>query len=813
VTTELAPSDLYRRCDPAAIPFDTTAAHAGALEIPGQGRAIDAARFAIAMRRDGYNLFALGPKGVGKETIVRELLEREAAQQPTPADWCHVYNFAEPHRPRVLRLPAGTAGTLRADMARAVAELSTAMAAAFDGDEFRSRRHALVREAKQRETAALEALQARARDRGVGVVRTDSGIVVAALRDDQVIEPDEFERLPAEEQAARRAALEAVGNELSAMFNQVHEWVHAHAAAQQALEREIAEAVTRGVFDRVAAAYLAQPDVLAYLAEVARDVVEQAARFVGKPDDGVPEALRQALHVHDDAGERLRRYEVNPLVDHAGARGAPVVSEENPTYANLLGRIEHVSEMGALVTNFTLIRAGALHRANGGYLLVDALKLLQQPFAWEALKRALRTREIRIEGLGQALGVVPTVSLEPAPIPLDVKVVLFGDRNVYYLLAAVDPEFDDLFKVMADFESAMPRGPTADAAYATLVAGLAHEAGLRPFDRGAVARVIERAARLASDAHRLSIHLRSIADVLCEADACAGAAGRAVASAADVEAALAGQERRAGRMRERMLEEVTRGTLLIATTGAAVGQLNGLSVIDVGGHAFGFPTRISARARVGGGEVVDIEREVALGGPLHSKGVLILAGLLGARYAPHTPLALSASIVFEQSYGAVEGDSASLAELCVLLSAIGEVPVRQGLAITGSINQHGEVQAIGGVNEKIEGFFDVCSARGLTGDQGVIIPRANLAHLMLRADVVAAVAAGRFHVHAVSDVDQALALIADRPAGAREASGHFARGTVNAQVEARLAAFADDARRFARDRGAARPHRVSSLPN
>jgi len=812
VTTELAPSDLYRRCDPAAIPFDSTAAYAGALEIPGQARAIDAARFALAMRRDGYNLFAIGPKGVGKETIVRELLEREARTQPTPADWCYVFDFADGRHPRALRLPAGDAGRLRADMARAIGELTTAMVAAFDGDEYRSRKHALIREAKQREGAALEALQERARARRVGVVRTDSGIVVAAVKEGQVIEPDEFERLPADEQATLRAALEEVGNELSAMFTQAHEWAHAHAAAQLALEREIAEGVTRGVFDGVAAGYLDQPDVLTYLADVARDVVEQAARFTAKPDDGVPEVLRQALHQHDDGRERLRRYEVNPLVDHKDDHGAPVVSEENPTYANLLGRVEHVAELGALVTNFTLIRAGALHRANGGYLLIDALKLLQQPFAWEALKRALRTRELRIEGLGQALGMVPTVSLEPAPIPLDVKVVLFGDRNVYYLLAAVDPEFDDLFKVMADFESAMPRGPSADAAYATLVAGLAHEAGLRPFDRGAVARVIEHAARLASDAHRLSIHLRSIADLLCEADACAGVAGRAIATAPDVEAALAGQERRAGRMRERMLEEVTRGTVLIATSGVAVGQLNGLSVIDAGGHAFGFPTRISARARVGGGDVVDIEREVALGGPLHSKGVLILAGLLGARYAPHMPLALSASIVFEQSYGAVEGDSASLAELCVLLSAIGEVPVRQGLALTGSINQHGEVQAIGGVNEKIEGFFDVCAARGLTGDQGVIIPRANVPHLMLRADVVAAVAAGRFHIHAVADVDEALALLTDRAAGAREASGHFARGSVNAQIEARLAAFADDARRFSRDRGE-RPHRVSSMPN
>ncbi len=484
------------------------------------------------------------------------------------------------------------------------------------------------------------------------------------------------------------------------------------------------------------------------------------------------------------------------MVDHDGARGAPVIYEDHPTYANLVGRIEHLQELGALVTDFTLIRSGALHRANGGYLLLDAIKLLQQPFAWEALKRALRTHEIKIESLGQALGLVSTVSLEPEAIPLDTKVVLLGDRLLYHLLATLDPEFGDLFKVMADFEQDMDRRRESDAAYANLVAGLVRKERLRSFGRGAVARVIEQAARLAGDAQKLSLNLRAIVDLLREADYCASRASRAMVAAEDVQAAIDAQRQRAGRLRQRMLEAIRRTTLLIDTSGEKVGQINGLSVVELGDHAFGHPTRITARARVGKGEVVDIEREVELGGPIHSKGVLILAGLLGARYAPRVPLSLSASIVFEQSYGGVEGDSASLAELCALLSAIADVPIKQGLAVTGSVNQHGEIQPIGGVNEKIEGFFDVCRERGLTGEHGVLIPRGNVQHLMLRTDVIAAVVERRFHVHAVSHVDEAIALLTGRAAGARGRDGAFPAGSVNALAEARLAMFAEDARRF-----------------
>jgi len=796
VSTEVVPEDLRRCCDPRNIPFESTADARAPIEILGQDRAVDAARFAIGIKREGYNLFALGPEGIGKQTLLRQLLEREATQQPAPSDWCHVFNFAQPHRPRALRLPPGTASRLRADAARAVTELRVAMPAAFSSDEYRGRRHQLVEAFKRRQESTFEELQKRAKDRRVGVVRTDTGIGIAALRGDAVIDSEEFEKLPESEQTELRAAIEQAGTEVAAWFHQFNDWVRQHHEALEALDREIAASVARRVIDTLRAPYREVAAVLEYLAAVEHDVVDNVERFVAKDDSGVPQAILRALHRGASEDNKFQRYEVNVMIDHASTRGAPVVYEDHPTYANLIGRIEHQQELGALVTDFTLIRPGALHRANGGYLLVDAIKLLQQPFAWEALKRALRTREIKIESLGQVLGLVSTVSLEPEAIPLETKVVLLGDRLLYYLLASLDPEFGDLFKVMADFEQDMDRRLDSDAAYANLVAGLVRKEALRSFDRMAVARVIEHAARLASDAQKLTIRLRSVVDLLREADYCAERASRAVVTAEDVQAAIDGQRQRAGRLRERTLEAIRRAMLLIDTSGEKVGQINGLSVVDLGDHAFGQPTRITARARVGKGEVVDIEREVELGGPIHSKGVLILAGLLGARYALRMPLSLSASIVFEQSYGGVEGDSASLAELCALLSAIADLPIKQTLAVTGSINQHGEVQPIGGVNDKIEGFFDVCRERGLTGQHGVLIPRHNVQHLMLRKDVIAAVVEKQFHIHAVSDVDEAMALLTGRTVGVRGRDGAFPAGSINALVEARLAMFAEDARRF-----------------
>ena len=502
-----------------------------------------------------------------------------------------------------------------------------------------------------------------------------------------------------------------------------------------------------------------------------------------------PRATRRASEPR--LGGPFDRYEVNVLVSQAGENGAaPIVEEPHPTLANLIGAIEYVSQHGVLVTNFRLIKAGAIHRANGGFLLLDARLLLMEPFSWSALKRTLRQREIRIEDVGRFIGLTSTVSIEPDAIPLDLKVILFGDRLLYYLMAAFDPEVGEHFKVLADFEDDVDRSPQGEAIHARLMASIIRRDGLKAIDREGVALVLEQAARLAGHAGKLTLLIDHIRDVLAEADYWAGEAKRAVVTRADVTRALDEQVRRAARLRDRAQESILQDVALIDTAGSRIGQVNGLSVIELGGFAFGRPTRITCRVRPGGGKLVDIEREVELGGPIHSKGVLILSGFLAGRYALDTPMSLFASLVFEQSYGGVEGDSASSAELYALISALAELPLRQDLAVTGSVNQHGAVQAIGGVNEKIEGFFDLCRARGLTGAQGVLIPASNVQHLMLRREVIEACTERRFAIYPVGVIDEGLTLLTGIPAGERGADGSYPAGSVNRRVEDRLRAFA-----------------------
>jgi lon-related putative ATP-dependent protease len=492
----------------------------------------------------------------------------------------------------------------------------------------------------------------------------------------------------------------------------------------------------------------------------------------------------------------MRRYKVNVIVDNSDTEHAPVIYEDNPTYQNLIGRIEHMARMGALMTDFHLIKAGALHRANGGYLLLDARKVLTEPYAYEALKRALDSEKLRIESLGRQLSIISTVSLEPEPIPLNVKIGLYGNRLIYYLLTQFDPEFADLFKVQADFHEEMDWDEENQQLYARLIGTMVREAELQPFERGAVARVIEHSARMVGDSEKLSTKGETLGDLLREANHWAQENGNGIVTAQDVQRAIDAQIYRADRLRERMQEAILRDTVLIDTDGEEVGQINGLSIIPLGDFMFGRPTRITARTRMGKGEVVDIEREVELGGPIHSKGVLILSGFLGARYAEEKPLSLSASLVFEQSYGQIEGDSASSAELYSLLSSLAQVPIKQSMAVTGSVNQRGQVQAIGGVNQKIEGFFDICEARGLTGDQGVIIPASNVKNLMLRHDVIDAVGEGRFHIYPVETVDEGIEILTGVPAGERGPDGNYPEGSINFKVEQRLGELAEKRSEF-----------------
>ncbi len=806
----LATELLRRRCDPAGLDFETTDALAEVPGIIGQGRAEEAVRSAIGIRCYGYNLYALGTSGMGKHGFVRAFLERRAAAEPAPDDWCHVQNFADPRRPRVLRLPAGRAPQLREDLRQLVEELKAAIPAVFESDDYRARRALVERQFAEAGERTFAVIEQRARERGLAILKTPQGIGFAPLVEGQVMEAEAFERLPAPEQERLRGEMTAMQREMQEAMVALPRAARRQRDELRKLDRLVTASATGHLIDELRARWADVPAVLEHLADVERDVIDSAEDFLPPPEQA--NAVKALLAGRP--GERRRRYEVNVLVTRPPSTGAPVVYEDHPTHANLVGRIEHVSELGNLITDFTLIQAGALHRANGGYLIVDARRLLLQPLAWDELKRALRSKQVRVESLGQALSLASTASLEPEPIPLDLKVVLLGERSLYYLLSAVDPEFSELFKIAADFEEDIERTPEGERLYARLLATVGRKEGLRPLDREAVARAVEQAARRAGDSGKLQVHAESLADLLREADHLAREAGARVVGAAQVQAALDAQVRRASRVRERIQQEIHRGTILIDTEGEAVGQVNGLTVLQLGGYAFGRPSRITARVRLGSGSVVDIEKEVALGGPIHSKGVLILAGFLGERFASERPLSLAASLVFEQSYSGVEGDSASCGELVALLSALGGVPVRQGRAITGSVNQHGQVQPIGGANEKIEGFFDVCAAAGLTGDQGVLIPASNVRHLMLREDVVAAAEQGTFHVWPIATVDEAVELLTGLPAGERVADGSFPEGSVNRRVDDRLASFAERARSFGRNASAngAKPADVAKTP-
>nr|HID14986.1 ATP-binding protein [Anaerolineae bacterium] len=791
----LKAEQLRQICDPSQFDFETTAELEDLNEIVGQERAVEAIQFGIGIQREGYNLFALGPSGTGKRTTTRQFLDQRAAAEPTPSDWCYVNNFEQPHKPRALRLPPGQGVVLRKDMEQLVEELRSAIPAAFESEDYRTRKQEVEEEFKERQEKVFGEIQKQAQERGIALIRTPVGLAFAPLREGEVISPDEFQKLPEEERKRVEADISKLQEQLQTTIYQVRQWEREAREKVRELDRQVAMFAVGHLIDELREKYAELPDVVDYLNAVQQDVIENVDEF-RKPEEA-PQVMGIPLPRSLIGPPLFRRYQVNVLVDHSESKGAPVIYEDHPTYNNLIGRIEHIAQMGALVTDFNLIKPGALHRANSGYLILDARQLLLQPYAWDGLKRALRSREVRIEPLGQALSLVSTVSLEPQPIPLDVKVVLIGERLLYYLLYQLDPDFGELFKVEADFNEEMARTPENNLLYARLIGTMARREGLLPFDRGAVARVIEHSARMAGDAEKLSVHLLSIADLLREADHWASVAGNGVVTADDVQRAIDAQIRRADRLRERVQEEIRRGTILIDTTGERVGQVNGISVVALGNFAFGRPNRITARVRLGRGKVVDIEREVELGGPIHSKGVLILSGFLGARYAAERPLSLSASLVFEQSYGGGEGDSASLAELCALLSALAEVPIKQSLAVTGSVNQHGEVQAIGGVNEKIEGFFDVCKARGLTGEQGVIIPAANVQHLMLRQDVVEAVEARQFHIYPVQTVDQGIELLTGIRAGEQDEEGNFPEGSINQLVEARLIELAEKQRAFA----------------
>lgn len=725
-------------------------------------------------RSRAYHLFVAGTPGSGRRALVRSVIDAHVgAAKLHRSDWVYVNNFALPHKPIALELPAGRGAMLRTDMQTLVRDLRSMIRTMFESEEYATELGRIELEIKERGEKAFVDVGNEAERRGLAVLRTPVGFTVAPQKDGEVMPPEAFNALPEAERAALQTAMGEVQEQLARALRGSMRLRKDHADRVRELNRSMTRVACDHAFEEIRARYADLPRVLGHLDAVRDDAIEHGDDF-RLPDD-------------EDGGEHhadLSRYEVNVLLDATASDGAPIVEADLPSTQNLVGRVDHVARFGMLLTDFRLVKGGLLHRANGGFLLVDALKLLAQPFAWATLKRALQRGEIRIESIADWLGAgISTIQLEPEPIPLKLKVVLIGAREVCTLLQAHDDEFDALFGVIADVDDDMPRSAENTQALARALATQMRERGRLGPTAAALARTIDHGARLAEDGTRISAQVRRLLDVLQEADQLARAAGRPVVDAAEVDAAIRARRARAARVDERRRDDVARDILLIATSGARVGQVNGLSVYEVGGERFGAVMRITATSRLGQGEVVDVQRETRLGGPLHSKGVLILSSFLAARYSRPRPYPIVGSLVLEQAYGMVEGDSASLAELVALLSSIADVPVQQGWAVTGSVNQFGDVQAVGGVNEKVEGFFDICAARGLDGRQGVVVPQSNVAHLMLRDDLVAAVAAGRFTVQAVATIDDALEVLTGMPAGE---PGRPGPGTVNGRIALRL---------------------------
>lgn len=794
MVTELTVDKLRMTCDPATLGCIASDQVKPLKTIIGQERAVRSLQFGLAIKELGFNIYVAGPPGTGKTTAVKRFLEEVAKGKPVPDDWCYVNNFSDPYRPHALRLPPGRARELQADMESLIECARRDLRRAFESDEYAAQREQTIKAFQQQRDDLFARINAKAQQEGFLIQATPVGLMTIPLVEGRPLSEQEFLALSPEEKEAISKKREALQEELKAAIRQASGLERSATEELQKLDRRVALFALSHLVEDLKERYQDLPEVLAYLDQVQNDIVEHLSQFRAEPEEqpATPMPVPGAKELP------FRKYKVNVLVDNSGLQGAPVVMELNPTYNNLFGRIEKEAQFGALITDFTMIREGCLHRANGGYLVLPAEEVLRNLFSWDSLKRALRNKEIVIEEAGERLGFITTKSLQPEPIPLDVKVILIGQSMLYHLLYALDEDFNELFKVKADFDTRMDRTPENILNYASFVCAVCEEEGLKHLDSSALAKLIEHASRLAEDQEKLSTRFGAISDVIREASFYATQEGSPYVTDAHVRKTIEERFYRSNLVQERIREMIERGILMIDVAGEEVGQVNGLSVISLGDITFGQPNRITASIGLGQEGLIDIEREAKLGGPIHTKGVMILAGYLADKYAQDKPLSLSARLVFEQSYSGVEGDSASSTELYALLSRLSGLPIKQGIAVTGSVNQKGEVQAIGGVNEKIEGFFEVCKAKGLTGEQGVIIPQSNVQNLMLKEEVLEAVAAGKFHIWPVTTVDEGIEILTGVKAGQRREDGTFEEGTVNDLVDRRLRELAEAMRKFGR---------------
>jgi len=780
---KVAKKELYHCCEPSEFSFKTTDDIEPLKETIGQARALSALDFGLGIESHGFNIYILGESGTGKMTTIKTILQEKAKDEPTPDDWCYVYNFNNPDEPKALSLPPGTGASFQKDMNEMIGVLRKEIPKIFESKEYEKQRAKIFEEFQQQQKDLFAELEKETKEKDFVLKKTATGLTLGPVKKTgEPLTEEEYEKLDPH----AKKKIEKIGKDLQEKLDDAIRHVREKDKDVKnrlsELERQVALSSVGHGIDELKNKYKDNSAALNYLEDVKEDILENLEDF--KPQEEQPAVLPFLKPLKTDSA--FTKYVVNIFVNNRELKGAPVVIESNPNYFNIFGRIEHKVQYGVAVTDFSMIKAGSLQRANGGYLVIDAFEMLKNIFVYDALKRSIKDREIKIEDVWEQYRLISTITLKPEAIPFDVKIVLVGNPSLYYLLYNLDEEYRELFKVKADFENRMDRNKENMSKYASFVKTKCDKIGLRPFDRNAVAKVVEYGSRLAEHQNKLSAKFIEIADLLREADYWAKRDKGKIVTVEYIEKALKEKEYRTNKVEKKILEAVKEGTILVDTHGAVVGQINGLSVLDLGDRSFGMPSRITARTYAGKAGIVNIERETKMSGKIHEKAILILTAYLGGKYASKTPLSLTASLTFEQLYGGVEGDSATCAEVYTLLSSISGVPLKQSIAVTGSMNQHGDVQPIGGVNEKIEGFFEVCKLNGLNNNHGVIIPSKNLIHLMLKSEVIEAVTAGKFNIYAIDNIEDGIEPLTGMPAGEIQPDGTYPEGTFNFLVAKKL---------------------------
>ncbi len=796
---ELQPTDLRCICDPKIFQFKDTSQLEPLDEVIGQQRAAHAIDFGLNMKSPGYNIFVTGLEGTGKSTIVKDIVTKYAQALRTPNDWCMVNNFKDTFRPKAIAVPSGKAGQFKKQMNKLIDDLKKSLPKAFENESYQEKQTEIQKKYGEAQRNLFKKLETSAEKYNIHIQRTQIGYQTVPIIDGKPINPDEFHDLPEDVKAKIDENMKAIQSEMESTLREINKINQKAETTLEKLMQEVTLFVVRSRMDVLKSEYQDSADILSYLDEVQADIVENVKQFM--PPKGQPGGIEALLPQLQKASFSFDKYDVNVLVDQTHTQGAPVIVEANPTYNNVFGQIEKRAYMGTLTTDFTMVQAGSLLRANGGYLIMELESVLMNPFVWEALKRALQNKLLYIEDMFTGLGY-GTASLRPQPVPLDVKVILLGSYHLFHVLQNTDSRFNKIFKVRADFDYEVERNEDTIQKYAQFIARVCKEENLLPFAPDAVAAIVEFGEKYIAHKNKLSLRFGPIVGIIKEADYWARKNNTSLVTAEYVVKAFNEYRFRYNLYEEKTHESYAEDTILIDVSGETIGQVNALAVYQIGDFSFGRPSRITAETFMGKAGVINIEREAKLSGNTHDKGVLILSGYLGRTFAQNYPLSLSISITFEQSYGGIDGDSASSTELYAILSSLSGIPIYQGIAVTGSVNQKGEIQAIGGVNQKIEGFFDVCKTKGLTGDQGVLIPRANVKNLMLKKEVIDAVKQGQFHIYQVATVEEGIEILTAKPVGKPDEDGNYPDETVYGAVQQKLQKYLQKSMNLKKEFGA-----------